>query len=238
MMIYTYLLLAISVLFCITSFVTWMYRLRRGKMTDYAKAKGSVNEGIVYSYTVAMLPQHKESAFLHLPTYTAGIIYHLGTFTAFLILALTVFFPELLLSPFTQATHFNGFITKYANYWTVREWLRLILGVVVTMGSLCGLGVLLKRIFSKELRYLSDVDDYTSNIIVTNFQIASALTMFCPFCHGIQLWLLLSASIVFFYIPIGKLRHIFFFFAARIQLGKFFGKRGVWQLKKEQNEQE
>ena len=41
-------------------------------------ASGKERTAVAYSFTGAMSPLKKESAFLHLPTYSAGLIYHRG----------------------------------------------------------------------------------------------------------------------------------------------------------------
>ena len=46
----------------------------------------------------------------------------------------------------------------------------------------------------------------------------------------------LTYSLLMLYIPIGKLRHTVYFFAARYHLGYFFGWRGVWPPAKLKND--
>ena len=94
------------------------------------------------------------------------------------------------------------------------------------VSALCGIGILLKRMIKKGLRELSNPDDYISNVLVTVFQLLMGLTLvsgkvFTP-------WLFIAAALLLFYIPLGKLKHLLYFFAARWQLGLFYGRRGVW----------
>jgi hypothetical protein len=42
----------------------------------------------------------------------------------------------------------------------------------------------------------------------------------------------LCASLLLLYLPMGKLKHALYFFAARYHLGFFYGWRGIWPLKK------
>lgn len=63
---------------------------RKG-IADPSKAKGNISAAIAYSFTGAMSPKNKESAYLHLPTYAAGMIFHLGTFLSFLWLIMIFF---------------------------------------------------------------------------------------------------------------------------------------------------
>ena len=79
---YWYQLLAIaSAIICAISCLFHVVKLiHYGKPTDFSRKSGDVGGSIKYSYTGAMSPLKKESAFLHLPTYAAGILYHIGTF--------------------------------------------------------------------------------------------------------------------------------------------------------------
>jgi hypothetical protein len=43
------------------------------------------------------------------------------------------------------------------------------------------------------------------------------------------------AAVLWLYFPVGKLRHVVYFFAARYHLGFFFGRRGVWPGHKQQH---
>lgn len=155
--------------------------------------------------TGAMSPRKKESAYLHLPTYTAGILYHLGTF-----LGILIFFTSLagwaIPSPFLQAV-----------------------AVFLALSGLAGAAILVKRIWKKGLRSLSLPDDYLSNLLVTGFHLLTATGLLFPRLLPLYyLW----CGFLLLYIPFGKLRHLLYFFAARVQLGYFFGWRDSWPPKK------
>jgi len=98
----------------------------------------------------------------------------------------------------------------------------------IALASICGISILIKRMLKKELRQLSNPDDYISNMFVTAFQIITAVTLFFRFSSSL---LFIFSAVLFIYMPVGKLRHSIFFFTSRIHLGKFFGKRGVWPVK-------
>ena len=91
-------------------------------------------------------------------------------------------------------------------------------GLLLT-GLLGGAALLLKRCLQTELRGLSHPDDFLSNLLATAFV---ALALVGP----VHLWLL-SAILLLIYVPLGKLRHCFFFFGTRAAFGAFFGRRGV-----------
>jgi hypothetical protein len=75
------------------------------------------------------------------------------------------------------------------------------------------------------MRALSNPDDYISNLIVTLFQLATAAVLFWPQLFPVYFVL---TALLLLYIPLGKLKHAIYFFAARYQLGYFFGRRNVW----------
>ena len=66
-------------LVCIIALMAHFIRLiYLGKPKDYSRKSGNVTKAVAYSATVAMI-DHKESAYLHIPTYFAGMVYHIGT---------------------------------------------------------------------------------------------------------------------------------------------------------------
>jgi hypothetical protein len=195
-------------LFCLVVCFAHALRLvRAGRSEDFATPAGSIPEGIRYSFSTAMKPGHKESAFLHLPTYVSGLIFHLG---AFFTMALFVIWP----------------------WWDVAnvEIARMVVALVPAIGGIAGFGLLVKRITKPLLRDLSTPDDYISNFLVTMFQLCATVALFLPaflpvfYIAGAVLWL---------YFPAGKLKHAVYFFAARYHLGVLFGSRGVWQNPKQ-----
>jgi len=203
---YWYQLFALASLgLCLVISLFHIIRLiRLGKPLDYAPRSGKTGPAIQYSFTGAMSPSKKESAFLHMPTYAAGILYHLGTFLAiflFLFILAQVSFPGIV------ACLLSGFL-------------------LVTGG--CGIGILIKRLVKKELRNLSSPDDYISNLLVTLFQLVTALVLFFP---GMMSGYFVMAGLLLLYFPMGKLKHAIYFFAARYHLGFFYGWRGVWPPK-------
>lgn len=171
-----------------------------GLPKDYSKPLGSVEPAIAYSFTKAMLPTKKETAYLHLPTYTAGILFHVGTFISFALLLpvfLNLQLPGIVLS--------GSFI-------------------FLLISSLCGLGIFFKRLIKTNLKSLSSPDDYISNLFVTCFQVFTSLNLIFDITHALYV----MAAILFLYIPVSKLRHTIYFFTSRIHLGFFYGWRGVW----------
>ena len=195
----------IAFLICFLSLTFHFFRLiRLGSPKDYSYKRGNLKSAIAYSFVGAMNPLKKESAYLHLPTYTAGLLYHIGTFISIILFFLFFFnisFPDSL------------------------QW---ILICVLIASGISGLGIFLKRISLEKLRHLSNPDDYISNLLVTVFQIFTLIVLvketFAPYYF-------ILVSLLFLYLPLGKLKHSLYFFAARYHLGFFYGWRGIWPLK-------
>lgn len=198
-----YILIALgSLAVCLVSCLFHFMRLiRRGKPVDYAVPAGDTTKAVMYSFTGAMSPAKKESAYLHLPVYAAGILYHLGTF-------LSIFIFFLLLAGVVPEGIIRG-----------------IVSIFLILTTLSGLWILIRRVFELTLRSLSNPDDYISNGLVTLFQ---ALTIGVLFTEILMASYFIAVSVLLLYLPLGKLKHAVYFFAARYHLGYFFGYRGTW----------
>ena len=172
-----------------------------GKKKLYAEPTGDVSKGITYAFGKGMLPWEKESAIQHLPSYIAGILYHIGVFVSLLYLLLTII-PIVL----------PGVVL-------------LFFRMLFQLGIISGVALLLKRIFSPPMRTLSCPDDFAANIIVNIFVIFALLH---TFTGTLTPYFFLAAIIMFLYMPLGKIRHCFFFFYVRILYGMFYGRRNVF----------
>ena len=196
----------IAFVLCLAALTYHLIRLiKLGSPNDYSRQRGNVTAAVAYSFLGAMDPRKKESAYLHLPTYAAGLLFHGGTFIS------------IVLFPFLFANVHIGNILQ----WSVAGFLTL------SMGS--GIGILLKRIAIGKIRSLSNPDDYLSNLLVTLFQLATLLMMVQ---EGFAAYYFISISLLLLYLPVGKLKHALYFFAARYHLGLFYGWRGIWPLRK------
>ena len=204
MTVYHWILtISFGICFFICSYL-FLQIILAGAPNDRAKSKGNCAAAIAYSLTIAMSPTKKETAYRHLPTYTAGLIYHLGTFLSFILLAF----------------HFIS-IPLHDTVWIISSFCLIVSG-------LCGAAILVKRIVLPKMRGLSNPDDYVSNILVTCFHFVSALTAFKTNFINI---LFIYSSVLLVYLPVGKLKHVIYFFTARIHLGIFYGRRGVWPVR-------
>ena len=196
-----------ALLLCSVLFVMRLIRiLRMGAPKEYSKASGSVAKGVVYSYTEAMMPYHKESAYLHWPTFIAGLLFHIGAFVAILT--------------------FTWSILTAIFGWPTSQVIVYICCGILLVTACCGVGLFAKRMIRRALRALSCADDYLSNGITTIFQFITVGYLLCS--HPIPYYVV--ATLFFLWLPIGKTRHLLYFFAARFHLGFFYGRRGTWPI--------
>jgi nitrate reductase gamma subunit len=166
-----------------------------------AESRGDESRAVIYSLSGAMLPWRKETASRHFVSYAMGIGYHAAVFLSFIWLVLVFFHVGL------------------------PQVLRTLSILLIALGALCGLGLLLKRILTPEMRYFSNPDDYFSNLIVTGFLVLTAMALRT---EGLVPAYLIYSGVLYLYIPVGKLRHAIYFVLARVYLGLFYGRRGVW----------
>jgi nitrate reductase gamma subunit len=191
---------------CFAAFAagTW-YRLNqafpRPGSDSLAAARGRTPPAVLYSLTAAMMPWKKETANLHLPSYILGVAYHAGIFLSFIWMVLLSFRVNL-----------PGALVAASV---------LLLG----LSAVCGVALLVKRAVTPAMRYFSNPDDYFSNLIATGFVALSATALRSGAAFST---LFIYAGILLLYIPVGKLRHAIYFGLARIYLGLFYGRRGVW----------
>lgn len=209
MSIMQYLAIA-ATLYCIVSLLAHFVKIvRLGAPKDKSEPSGSVKEGVIYANTRAMMPTEKESAYLHIPSYAVGMLFHIGLFCSLLFFVLS-FFP-------------------FFNSWIEVSCWRWVLAIPPVIGTVCGFILFFRRLFSKDLKVLSMPDDFISTGLVTLFLLMTTLYLCLSTCCGIVTILYyISSILLLLYLPLGKLRHVVYYFAARYHLGFFYGWRNVW----------
>ncbi len=211
----------LSALFALVALIVLVLKtLTFGRRPFYSQDSGSKASGVVYVFGRGMMPWEKESARRHPLTYVAGVVYHVGIFAALACLSCAVFSL------------------------TPPRFFLIVLRVTLVAGGACGAALFLKRAFSPTLRKLSCPDDYAANAIVTLFVILAAVRAWQALGRQSSLasqtvvpslglgapteWPFFAVSILMFlYVPVGKIRHCFFFFYSRVLLGIFFGRRSA-----------
>ena len=203
----------VAMAFCVLTLLCSFSKLvRLGVPKDLSEPSGSVKRGVIYSNTLAMLPNHKESAHKHWLSFTAGMLFHAGIFLSLLMLLIS-FFPCI--------------IQWIANYC----WIQCGIAGMLLVTSICGLSLFIKRLFYKNLRSISNLDDYLSNGLSTLFQIFTLCWALFPSACIIKCYYIV-VILLLLYMPFGKLKHFLYYFSARYHLGFFYGRRNVWPPKK------
>lgn len=178
----------------------WRETSRRALPVDRAPAKGSVGRGVMYSFTWGMMPWAKESTRTHAVAYLRGVGFHVGIFLG---LAALVLSPAWSLLPVLA---------------------RQALAVVLALGAVLGIAGIVMRMTEKHLKAMSTADDYVSVALVSLFLVFIALAMWdAQFLAPMYV----VAAVMLAYIPLGKIRHCFYFFYSRLFFGRFFGRRGI-----------
>jgi nitrate reductase gamma subunit len=195
------IVLLVSILVALVGLVVRIFRLlSHSDLKDPSVPKASTGKGILYSFTLGMLPWKKESARLHWLVYLRGVLLHLGVFT-FIIL--------LLVSMFINKDDFSA---------------RIAFSPTLGLGFIAGLAALVARFTDAKLRALSRPDDYISLglvliVLLSGFAFtlaADSRTIFWAF-----------VSVLCLYLPWSKIPHLAYFFFSRTLFGSMFGRRGV-----------
>jgi len=165
---------------------------------EYLSApRGYGGRGLVYAFGRGMLD--KESVSRHRPTMAGGALYHVAIFAG-LAYVLWMALPLRISPPL----------------WAFRP--------LLLAGAIVGLSLFIKRTAKSHLRRLSCPDDFFANLFVDGFLSMALLHTFIPALEPV---LLGFSVLLFVYIPLGKIRHCFFFFYTRIVFGLHFGRRGA-----------
>lgn len=171
-----------------------------GRRQYHATPAGNEVQGIRYAFVEGMMPWEKDSARQHIVTYIGGVLYHLGVFAAFFLLMAHILTID------------------------VGNSEKAIIATLVMIGLLAGLGLFVKRVATGYLRAISKPDDFVSNLLVDIFLLMTAASVYEPSMVNFSY---VSAILLMLYIPVGKIRHCFFFFVSRVTFGRYFGRRGV-----------
>jgi nitrate reductase gamma subunit len=195
------IILLISLTVALLGVGVWIYRLlSRPGACDPSPGKGSTKLGILYAFTLGMLPWKKESARLHWMVYLRGIAFHAGIFAGILALILSIF---------------N--VTSHAI-------LSLALSVLMWLGVISGVAAIISRVADPMLRGISNADDYISPALISLFMTTGALHIV-----GLPgtVYFYIATSVLCLYLPRSKVRHCVYFFFSRGKIGAMMGRRGL-----------
>jgi len=185
----------------LTGVGVWIFQLfSRNSVCDPSPGKGSDRLGVLYAFTLGMLPWKKESASLHWLPYIRGICFHIGIFAGIL---------ALILSIFNVSSH---------------NVLSLVLSILMWIGVISGVAAIVSRAADPRIRGISNFDDYISPALITLFMITGALHVL-----GLlgTVYFYVSTSVLCLYLPWSKVRHCVYFFFSRGKIGAMMGHRGL-----------
>jgi hypothetical protein len=195
------IVLIVSFAVALGGVAVWLYQLfSRKAVCDPSPAKGSESMGVMWAFTIGMLPWKKDSARLHWFAYLRGIGFHTGILAGIVVLVLSVF-------------SLHG-----------PAALDIVLCVLAGLGAVCGLAAIVGRAVDPMLRGISRIDDYVAPILVTVFLALAALRA-VDVAGNVPFFV--ATSVLCLYLPWSKVRHCVHFFFSRVKLGAWMGHRGL-----------
>jgi hypothetical protein len=197
----TGVLALLALVFSIVMFGSRWTQMQRLPFTqDRSVPKDAAAHGILYAFTLGMMPWAKESTRLHRIAYLRGIAFHVGIFAGL---------AALLVSP----------------WWGIVPSIVLGLFALVTgLGALMGIAGGMMRLAEHHLRAISTPDDHGAVWLVSLFLVATTLALFSPaFLPAMYL----VAAVMLVYAPLGKIKHCIYFYFGRLFYGLHIGRRGI-----------
>jgi hypothetical protein len=190
----------LGLLWAVSALAWQLLRAWGGGRREHGRRAGDSLLGVRYNFTRAMLPTHKETATRHWAEFVVGLALHAGVVSVSAALFLWLLWAR------------AGDVA----FDVVRPlaWLGLVAGLVL----------LVRRAVSPRLRQMSVPDDYLAAGGTCLFLATAGLFA----GTSAQALFALCAVLVMIYLPLGKLRHAVFFYAARADLGRRLGYRGVY----------
>jgi len=179
----------------------WIFQLlSRDGVCDPSPGKGSDKLGVLYAFTLGMLPWKKESARLHWLVYLRGIFFHAGIFAGILALILRIFNV------------------------TSPDIVSMLISILLWIGVISGLAAIVSRAADPKLRAISNPDDYVAPALITLFMLTGALST-----AGLlsAIYFYIPTSVLCLYLPWSKVRHCVYFFFSRGKIGAMMGHRGL-----------
>lgn len=197
----TGVLALVALVFSVSIFASrWAQMQRLPLAKDLSYPKDSASKGILYAFTLGMMPWAKESTRIHMLAYLRGIAFHVGIFAGL---------AALLASPWFDA---------------IPTIIRIVFAIVTGFGAVMGVVGGIMRIVEHNLKAISSPDDHAAVWLVTLFLAAMTLallsTAFVP-----AMWVVAAAMLV--YAPLSKIRHCIYFYFGRLFYGTHIGRRGV-----------
>lgn len=174
---------------------------RGGGRRDYSAPAGSRLRGVLYNFSAAMTPAHKEAIRNHPFKFAVGLVMHVGVGVAVFKILVLLIRPDL--PPLAPVP----------------------VGGLLAVAAAAALYLFVRRFFSANLRAMSAFDDYLAPLVTLAYVTVAALHEFGLLTAGV---LLMADAAATFYLPLGKLRHVLFCPVSRLDLGRRLGYRGTY----------
>ncbi|HEX9074878.1 MAG TPA: hypothetical protein VF932_03830 [Anaerolineae bacterium] len=199
--ILTGVLALLALVFSVATFGSrWAQMQRLPFATDRSRPKDSATRGILYAFSLGMMPWAKESTRLHMVAYLRGIAFHVGIFAGL---------AALLVSPW---------------FGNIPQIILTLFAVVTGLGALMGIAGGLMRVMEHNLSAISTPDDHAAVWLVSLFLVAMTAALLSPAFVPVMY---LVSAVMLVYAPLGKIRHCIYFYFGRLFYGLHIGRRGI-----------
>ena len=199
--ILTGVLALVALVFSIVTFGSrWAQMQRLPFAKDLSRPKDSASRGILYAFSLGMMPWAKESTRLHMIAYLRGIAFHIGIFAGL---------AALLASPW---------------FGNIPQIILMLFAVVIGVGALMGIAGGLMRVMEHNLKAISTPDDHAAVWLVSLFLVAMTVALVSPAFVPVMYFV---AAAMLVYAPLGKIRHCIYFYFGRLFYGLHIGRRGI-----------
>ncbi len=194
--------------------IRWYLGFPLAKERQPATGLGDTNpkKGSRYSLANIVQPWEMESTRTKPFIYAQFIIFHLGVVAS---ISLSFIIPY---SP--QALNSAGFVAM----------------LQILTGAACIVGVMriIRRVSDSHIRAISSPDDYFSLILLTVWFAFAFLAAPNDISggEGIMLTYFILTAFFLIYVPFSKISHYLYYPFTRFYLGKHFGRRGVYPIRK------
>ena len=193
----------------------WLFSFKGGKERQAPTGLSDTNprKGIIYSWAAIAMPWAMESTRTKFFFYIQFAIFHIGVIMAILLSFIIPYTPSLL--------NFHPMIIP-------------IYQILIGAACLVGVGRIIRRIGSKNIRAISSPDDYFSLLLMTVwFGFATlAVPNHYQQGEGILLTYFIMTAFFLIYVPFSKISHYLYYPFTRYWFGKTMGYRGTYPIRR------
>lgn len=194
--------------------IRWYLSYTLGVERQPATGMGDTNpkKGSRYSLKNILKPAEMESTRTHTSMYAQFVILHIGLFTSIALSFIIPYAPELLKSQI------------------------LVMAIQALVGAAFVVGIMrfIRRVSNVYIRAISSPDDYFSLILLTVWLAFAFMAAPNDISggEGAMLTYFLLTAFFLLYVPFSKISHYIYYPFTRFYLGKHFGRRGVYPIRR------